>query len=210
MMETFSTELAAFKVVSHENIIRIFDWSESEIWTKRDGSQREVAFIALEFVEGGELFSYVINGGAFPETICRFYFTKILSAMMYLHSKGIVHRDLKLDNILVDSDTYDIKIADFGFAIQIWGRDGTGQLYTKRGTPEYMAPEIWEQDCYPHGQAPGYDGAAIDTFACGVILFNLMTGFLPFVAAYPSNWSQQDPYYKFFNGHDSDGFWSQH
>ena len=150
-METFVTELKIFEGVQHENIVKMVGWAESEILIKKDGSEIEVAYIALEYVAGGELFSFVINGGPLPENICRFYFHKILGALLYLHNKGIVHRDMKLDNILVDSDTYDIKIADFGFAIPVWGRDGSGNLQTKRGTPEYMAPEIWEQDGYPLG-----------------------------------------------------------
>ena len=161
-------------------------------------------------MNGGELFSFVSVSGALPEPICRHYFHKILAALMYLHGKGIAHRDLKLDNILVDADTYDIKIADFGFAMPVWGRDGSGMLQTKRGTPEYMAPEIWEQSNYPYGKAPGYNGQAVDLFALGVILFNLMTGFLPFVHAYPRSFKEQDSYYQYFNQHRPDTFWQMH
>jgi len=71
----------------------------------------------------------------------------MLKAMHYIHSKGQAHRDLKPENILID-DQFDIRIADFGFAAPIEGRDGSGVLNTSLGTPSYMAPEILKEESY--------------------------------------------------------------
>jgi len=71
----------------------------------------------------------------------------MLSSLHYLHSKGTTHRDLKPENVLVD-DHYNLRLADFGFAAPIQGREGTGQLSTKLGTESYMAPEIHAKQLY--------------------------------------------------------------
>jgi len=95
----------------------------------------------LEFCAGGELFDFIAISGAFKESLARYYFKQFMEGLDYCHSKGVTHRDLKPENILLDSN-YIIKIADFGFAAPIEGRDGKGYLKTKLGTMNYMAPEI--------------------------------------------------------------------
>lgn len=150
----------------------------------------------LEHIEGGELFDYIANGGALDEKICRFYMAQMLSGIHYLHSQGVTHRDLKPENMLVDSQ-FNIKVADFGFAAPLAGRDGTGNLLTKLGTESYMAPEI-------HAKAP-YQGQTVDLFAVGIILFIMITGHPPFTQATPN-----DRFYKFISGNRADVFWRSH
>ena len=106
----------------------------------------------------------------------------MLSALHYMHSKGIAHRDLKPENILLD-ENYNVKIADFGFAAPTRGRDDSGMLNTVLGTQGYMAPEINERR--------PYQGNEVDIFAIGIILFIMYAGHPPFTAAL-----QKDSYYR--------------
>lgn len=98
--------------------------------------------------------------------------------------------------MLYDSN-FNLKIADFGFAAPVQGRDGSGSLYTKLGTESYMAPEI-------HAKKP-YNGASVDLFACGIITFILITQHPPFSRAEPS-----DPFYRLICGNRADLFWKAH
>lgn len=106
----------------------------------------------------------------------------MIDGLAYLHNKGICHRDMKPENLLYDDD-FNLKIADFGFATTLAGRDGDGLLRTILGTESYMCPEIHKKE--------KYEGASADLFAAGIILFILITGHPPFMKADP-----KDPYYK--------------
>ena len=90
---------------------------------------------------GGELFDFIAIYGRFEEPTARFYFKQFMEGLAFCHDKGIAHRDLKPENLLLDSD-YTLKIADFGFAAPVEGKDGSGYLNTKLVTLNYMAPEI--------------------------------------------------------------------
>jgi len=98
----------------------------------------------------------------------------LLLVTQYFHSKGVAHRDLKLENILLDSE-FNVKIAHFGFAGPIQGRDGSGYLNTYLGTKAFMAPEILLKE--------SYQGHVVDLFALGIILFILYSGHSPFRCA---------------------------
>jgi serine/threonine protein kinase len=95
----------------------------------------------------------------------------MLLGLHYLHSQGFAHRDLKPENILLDKN-FDVKLVDFGFACPLEGRDGTGFSRSVIGTPGYMAPEILDKQ--------PYQGQVVDLFACGVILFIMLTQHPPF------------------------------
>lgn len=126
-----------------------------------------------------------------------FPFSYNFLAMEYCHSQGIVHRDLKAENLLMDAD-FNLRIADFGFATLLCGKDGSGQLYTVLGTESYMAPEIHMRQ--------SYSGPAVDLFACAVILFIIVSGSPPFIKADP----QSDAHYKLLCINRSDAFWEAH
>lgn len=162
---------------------------------KADGTSKKVAYIVLELVTGGEIFDYVALEN-FSEPISRFYFRQMMQALHYVHSLGACHRDLKPENILLDKD-FNIKIADFGFAAPIQGRDGSGFLSTYLGTPSYMAPEILGNQ--------KYQGHVVDLFAAGVILFTIHAGHPPFNSAL-----QKDSHYKLLAMNRADLFWKTH
>src|SRR5262245_22486992 len=113
----------------------------------------------MEYVEGGELFSYMSEQGALPEFEVVHIFRQIIAALGYCHRINIHHRDLKPENILLDRDNLQIKLVDFGMAaLQPQGK----KLTTPCGSPHYAAPEVI-------GTKP-YDGARADIWSCGVIL----------------------------------------
>ena len=133
-----------------------------------------VAYIAQEAILGGQLFDYIkMKKEGFSEKLCRYYLYQILQGLQHIHDKGLCHLDMKPENILIDNN-YDAKIVDFGFATESAGEDGNG-LKEVNGTEGYMAPEI--------AVKKPYDGQSVDLFACGVILFMMLTGESPFARA---------------------------
>ncbi|CAI2736393.1 unnamed protein product [Schistosoma spindalis] len=127
-------------------------------------------FLGLEYVSGGEMFSYLRRKGRFSESAARFYASQVILALEYLHYLDLIYRDLKPENILLDPVGY-IKIADFGFVKHVKYR-----TYTLCGTPEYLAPEII--------QSKGYT-KAVDWWAAGVLIYEMVAGHPPFFADEP-------------------------
>ncbi|KAK2463692.1 hypothetical protein APHAL10511_004443 [Amanita phalloides] len=153
-------EIVVMKLIDHPNIMRLYD-----VWE----TSAEL-FLVLEYIQGGELFEYLCEKGRLPVPEALGYFQQIISAVDYCHRFNIAHRDLKPENILLDQD-HNIKIADFGMAAwQVNGQDG--MLYTSCGSPHYAAPEIISGE--------PYNGSAADIWSCGIILYALMSGKLPF------------------------------
>ncbi|XP_072034714.1 cAMP-dependent protein kinase catalytic subunit PRKX-like [Amphiura filiformis] len=122
-------------------------------------------YMVLEYICGGELFTYLRNMGRFNAATARFFASEITSALEHLHKNDIVYRDLKPENVLLDRDGH-IKLTDFGFAKKL--RDRT---WTLCGTPEYLAPEII--------QSKGH-GKPVDWWALGILIYEMLVGYPPF------------------------------
>lgn len=122
-------------------------------------------FMLMEYVNGGELFSYLRKEGRLPNDSARFYAGEVILAFEYLHSLSVVYRDLKPENLLIDCEGH-MKITDFGFAKVVQDR-----TWTLCGTPEYLAPEII--------QSKGH-GKAVDWWALGILIFEMLAGYPPF------------------------------
>mmetsp|Transcript_27953 Transcript_27953/g.67943 ORF Transcript_27953/g.67943 Transcript_27953/m.67943 type:complete len:551 (+) Transcript_27953:147-1799(+) len=132
-------------------------------------------YLVMDYVSGGELFDLIVKKQRVDEKESRKYFQQLVDAVSYCHSKGVYHRDLKPENLLLD-DNGNLKITDFGMSFLTENATDAADalLFTHCGTPEYMAPEL---ACRSH---KGYKGDKLDVWSCGVILFVLLAGGLPF------------------------------
>lgn len=136
-------------------------------------SDHDSLYMLLDYVPGGELFSYLRKLRRFDERVARFYGAEIVLVLEYLHEAqgGVAYRDLKPENLLLDADGH-IKLVDFGFAKRL-GHDGENpvETYTLCGTPEYLAPEVIHNKGHT---------TAVDWWALGILLYEFLTGYPPF------------------------------
>lgn len=186
----YESEISALKQLEHENIVKLYDYSDCEKVINAYGNTIEVSFIAVEYAENGEFFDYIAEGPKFSEEMTRYFFHKIIDTLEYMHNNGIAHRDIKPENLLLDRD-FNLKFGDFGFA--------TNRTFTsgRRGTFGYMAPEVLG--------GLDYDPKMADLFSAAVILFIMMTKHCPFIRA-----DINDKYYKNILNGDYERFWQMH
>ena len=123
----------------------------------------------MDFMQGGELFFHLRRSGRFAEDRARFYTAEILLAMDFIHKQGIIYRDLKPENVLLDDEGH-ICISDFGLSKTGLGSD-RDRAFTFCGTPEYLAPEIIK--------GIGHD-TSVDYWSLGALLFEMLSGHPPF------------------------------
>jgi len=151
-------EIQYLKLFRHPHIIKLYQ----VISTPTD------IFMVMEYISGGELFDYILKHGKISEKDARRFFQQIISGVDYCHRHMVVHRDLKPENLLLDSH-FNVKIADFGLSNMM--HDGEF-LKTSCGSPNYAAPEVIKGSLYA--------GPEVDIWSCGVILYALLCGTLPF------------------------------
>ncbi|CAL5189791.1 unnamed protein product [Lathyrus oleraceus] len=153
-------EISIMKLVKHPNIIQLFEVMAT----------KSKIYFVLEYARGGELFKKVAKGKLKEDTAHK-YFKQLVSAVDFCHSRGVYHRDIKPENILLDENE-DLKVSDFGLSAFAESKRQDGLLHTTCGTPAYVAPEVIKRK--------GYDGAKADIWSCGVVLFVLLAGYVPF------------------------------
>ncbi|RAL05264.1 putative serine/threonine protein kinase (Kin4) [Aspergillus ibericus CBS 121593] len=185
-------EISILRDLAHPNIVRLHEMVETD---------RHIGII-MEYASGGELFDHILNNRYLKDNAARRLFAQLISGVGYLHKKGIVHRDLKLENLLLDRNR-NIIITDFGFANTFDPVDELGEeieynltnkefvkrmrldrpnakglrrgdlMQTSCGSPCYAAPELVVSDSL-------YTGRKVDVWSCGVILYAMLAGYLPF------------------------------
>ncbi|KAB2062560.1 hypothetical protein ES319_A10G160600v1 [Gossypium barbadense] len=159
-MEQVKREIAIMRRLRHPNIVKLIEVL---------ATKAKVYFV-MEFAKGGELFTRIARG-RFSEDLSRRYFQQLISTVRFCHSRGVFHRDLKPENLLLD-ENWNLKVTDFGLSAVKEQIRPDGLLHTLCGTPAYVAPEILAKK--------GYDGAKVDVWSCGIILYVLHAGYLPF------------------------------
>ncbi|KAJ1273794.1 hypothetical protein BS78_05G012000 [Paspalum vaginatum] len=159
--EQIRREITTMRLVAHKNIVELHEVMAT----------RNKIYFVMEYVKGGELFNKIEKSGKLTEAAAHKYFQQLISAVDYCHSRGVYHRDLKPENLLLDENE-NLKVSDFGLSALSESKRQDGLLHTPCGTPAYVAPEVISK--------AGYDGAKSDIWSCGVVLFVLVAGYLPF------------------------------
>lgn len=157
--------------------------------TKLNGKEREIAYIKIQYLPNGELFDYIFYPKkGLGENFSRLVFKSILDEVKTIHDINYVHRDLKTENIMIDSN-FNVKLCDFGFAT-----NNRNDITTFCGTTGYISPELLNKQ--------PYNGVANDIFSLGVILFVLVTGTMPFRSA-----TVKDQFYNLIWRRNYEQFW---
>lgn len=154
-------EINLMKNLRHFSVVKLLDTIETD----------KYILLIMENILGGDLLTFIKKRNKLPEKVAKFIFKQLLQSIKYIHSKNIVHRDIKLDNILIDLHN-NIKLCDFGVGKNIVNNQEL--LYEQCGTPAYIAPEVLGGE--------GYTGFPVDIWSSGVVLYSLLMGNIPFKA----------------------------
>jgi len=157
----FLQEVAILLSLRHKNIVALNDFFE----------EKEYFYLVMELLEGGDVFDRIVEKNHYTELDARDLARELLSAVAYMHARGVAHRDLKPQNLLLVSmeDNSAIKVADFGFAKRV---HVPNSLMTRCGTPTYVAPEVLKN--HPHDEM-------VDMWSVGIIIYVLLVGYPPFM-----------------------------
>ncbi|MED6146429.1 CBL-interacting serine/threonine-protein kinase 2 [Stylosanthes scabra] len=158
--ERIKREVTIMRLVRHPYIIQLLEIMAT----------KSKIYFVMEYAKGGELFDLVAKG-KLKEDDAHKYFRQLVNAVDFCHSRGVYHRDIKPENLLLDENE-DLKVSDFGLSALAESKRKDGLLHTTCGTPSYVAPEVIRRK--------GYDGTKADIWSCGVVLFVLLAGYLPF------------------------------
>jgi len=197
-----ATEINCLIRVSNPYVLKLFAYRTSCLYPQRDGTNLTTIMLVLELARGGDLFDILYYTKKLKLDIARTYFYQLAEGLKAIHDAGICHRDLKPQNLLLNSK-FELKITDFGLSKMFEEKDGKDAKNKKRvmktwyaGTQGYQAPEqILKRNFTPK----------CDVFSCGVILFILLTGYPPCHQAHYS-----DPFYKYIAQVQYDKFWLKH
>jgi len=159
LLQKIEREIVLMKLLKHRNILKLYEVYETS----------KYLFLILEYAEGGELFEYLVTRGGLPLDRSLDYFYQLVTGLEYCHRHFVYHRDLKPENLLLSANHKVLKIADFGLAAF---EPDLGMCKTSCGSPHYASPEIIA--------GKKYHGSSSDIWSCGVILYSLVTGRLPF------------------------------
>jgi serine/threonine-protein kinase CHEK1 len=195
-MKQIQAEISLHQVLKgHANIIEFLAAGNDPVWT----------WIAMELADGGDLFDKIEPDEGVSEDIAHFYFTQLISAVTWMHSKGVAHRDLKPENVLLSGEG-NLKLGDFGLAALYTHKGVRRTCNTMCGSPPYVAPEIVSgRRRQGNVLEAGYHADIADIWSCGIVLFTLLAGNTPWEQ--PTDESEEFQDYVKSNGHPDDPYW---
>ena len=155
-LHLLKAEIEILRTVDHPNVVKIYETYMDETHF----------YIVMEYCEGGELFDHIMDGGKFSEQDAAKIISKVIGALQHMHELNICHRDLKPENIILERNTNNVKIIDFGLSTIVKEKD----LSTRVGTPYYVAPEVLR----------GKYSMKCDMWSVGVIMYTMLCGYPPF------------------------------